>query len=79
MNDMMRAWHVRYNGESGIVVAKTPGRAKAIMVASAKSVGISVEWNNVTVRRDKRFDGLALNRERGPYAPYFAEMMVSSK
>jgi hypothetical protein len=76
MTTILRAWHVRCDGESGIVIARTPGRAKAIMWRAAKSVGIDADWKSVTVRRAKQFDGLALNRERGPYNPKYAEMMV---
>ena len=76
MSNMFRAWHVRCVGESGIVIARTPGRAKAIMFASAKYAGVNVEWKTLTVRRAKQFDGLALNRERGPYTPKLAEEMV---
>ena len=75
-SNMLRAWHVRCNGESGIVVASTPNKARFIMWLSANHAGINVEWTSVTVRRAKQFDGLALNRERGPFTPKLAEMMV---
>jgi hypothetical protein len=73
---MYKAWHIRCNGESGIVIAQKPSRAKSIMFASARDCGINVDWRSITVRRAKEFDGLALNRERGPYTPEHAKMMV---
>ena len=76
MNKMMRAWAVRCANETCIVTARTPNRAKYITYQSAKHVGLDVQWTDVTVRRAKQFDALALFREIGPITPAVAEAMV---
>ena len=78
MNTMMRAWAVRCEGETCIVTARTPNRAKRITQLSAKSVGLDAQWTAITVRRSKQFDSLASLREVGPIAPEVAKVMVES-
>lgn len=78
MNTMMRAWAVRCEGETCIVTARTPNRAKYITYKSAKYIGLDVQWTTITVRRAKQFDALlALFREIGPITPEVAGAMVT--
>ena len=76
MNTMLRAWAVRCEGETCIVVARTPNRAKRITQLSAQSVGLDAQWTAITVRRAKQFDALALFREIGPITLEVAGQMV---
>jgi hypothetical protein len=76
MNTILRAWAVRCEGETCIVVARTPNRAKRITQLSAQSVGLDAQWTAITVRRAKQFDALALLREIGPITTTVAEAMV---
>jgi hypothetical protein len=73
---MLRAWAVRCEGETCIVVARTPNRAKRITQLSAQSVGLDAQWTAITVRRAKQFDALALFREIGPITLEVAGQMV---
>jgi hypothetical protein len=73
---MLRAWAVRCEGETCIVIARTPNRAKRITQLSAQSVGLDAQWTAITVRRAKQFDALALFREIGPITTTVAEAMV---
>jgi hypothetical protein len=77
MNTTMRAWVVRCEGESCVVVARTPNRAKQITQRSAKDAGLDAQWTTITVRRAKQFDCLALHREIGPITPKVAETMAA--
>jgi hypothetical protein len=76
MNTMFKAWVVRCEGESCVVVARTQNRAKRITQLSAQSVGLEAQWTAITVRRAKQFDALALFREIGPITTTVAEAMV---
>mgnify|MGYP001260908564 CR=1 FL=1 len=79
MNTTMRAWVVRCEGETCIVVARTPNRAKRITQLSAQSVGLEAQWTAITVRRAKQFDCLASSREIDPITLKVAGMMAASR
>ena len=78
MNTTMRAWAVRCEGETCIVTARTPNRAKRITQISAKDAGLAADWLSITVRRAKQLDCLASNREIGPITLEVAGMMAAS-
>lgn len=52
----LRAFRTAAFGIEGIVLAKTPGRARTVTVHSARDADYRIRYPDVVVRRDPRFD-----------------------
>lgn len=53
-----RGWETKALGEVSIVIASTPGQAKAATQRAAKDAGYQVTFNAIRCRRASRFDCL---------------------
>jgi len=54
----LRGWATKVMGEVSIVIASTPGQAKAATLRAAKDAGYQVAFNEIRCRRASRFDCL---------------------
>jgi hypothetical protein len=77
MSDYLRAYQVFWSDITSIVLAATPGQAKAAVLESAKSAGYRPRWNDIRCKRTRQYDVLVLARtmRQCPLAPETADQI----